>query len=103
MNPPSSTELRPATGAAPALRFDLGIMGMTCASCVARIEKAVRALPQVRDVTVNLATETATVAVDPGTDVSIVASAVERAGYSLAKDSLELHIEGMTSCSGRVE
>ncbi|MEJ7669911.1 MAG: heavy metal translocating P-type ATPase [Casimicrobiaceae bacterium] len=105
MNQFSSTELRPVQEATQTLRFDLGIMGMTCASCVARIEKALRALPQVREVTVNLATETATVAADAGTDVSIIGSAVERAGYSLAKDSLELHIEGMTcaSCSGRVE
>jgi len=105
MNQLSGTELRSVQEGAQTLRFDLGITGMTCASCVARIEQAIRALPQVRDVAVNLATETATVAADAGTDVTIIASAVERAGYTLAKDSLELHIEGMTcaSCSGRVE
>ena len=39
--------------------LDIGIGGMTCASCVARVEKALRKVPGVQDATVNLATESA--------------------------------------------
>ncbi|HET9577966.1 MAG TPA: heavy metal-associated domain-containing protein, partial [Usitatibacter sp.] len=40
---------------------DLKVEGMTCASCVARVEKALRRVPGVTDASVNLATETASV------------------------------------------
>lgn len=41
--------------------ISLLIEGMTCASCVARVEKGIKAVPGVTDATVNLATERATV------------------------------------------
>ncbi|MFZ1181287.1 MAG: heavy metal-associated domain-containing protein, partial [Herbaspirillum sp.] len=44
----------------------LVIDGMTCASCVGRVEKALRAVPSVREASVNLATERATVQAEPG-------------------------------------
>ena len=44
-----------------AMALDLGIGGMTCASCVARVERALQAVPGVEDASVNLATETARV------------------------------------------
>lgn len=43
------------------LSFDIGIGGMTCASCVARVERAIAKLPEVEAVSVNLATESARV------------------------------------------
>jgi len=46
--------------------LDLGIGGMTCASCVARVEKALRKVPGVQDASVNLATESARITVAPG-------------------------------------
>ncbi|RZJ48057.1 MAG: cation-translocating P-type ATPase, partial [Acidovorax sp.] len=46
--------------------LDLGIGGMTCASCVSRVERALRKVPGVQDATVNLATESARVAWAPG-------------------------------------
>ena len=61
------------------LRFD--IAGMTCASCVARVEKALRAVPGVREASVNLATERAEVKGD-ALDADALAAAVERAGYA---------------------
>ena len=65
------------TGAA---SFD--ISGMTCASCVARVEKAIRAVPGVLDAGVNLATERASV---QGTAApAAVVEAVRRAGYEAA-------------------
>ena len=42
--------------------LDLGIGGMTCASCVGRVERALRKVPGVQDASVNLATESARIA-----------------------------------------
>ena len=49
--------------------LDLGVGGMTCASCVARVEKALKKVPGVQDAAVNLATESARVTVAAGDDV----------------------------------
>lgn len=64
----------------------LPIEGMTCASCVRRVEKALANVPGVSSANVNLATENATVAFDPSV-VTIIQldEAVERAGYHIAK------------------
>jgi len=58
----------------------LAIDGMTCASCVARVEKALRAVPGVRDASVNLATERATV--QGAAPAATLAEAVRAAGYA---------------------
>ena len=83
----------------------LPVAGMTCASCVARVEKALAKVPGVRAASVNLATERATVESDGALDAGQVAAAVERAGYSVAREPVDLAIEGMTcaSCVARVE
>ena len=57
----------------------LSIDGMTCASCVARVEKALRAVPGVRGASVNLATEKASVQGAAAPDA--LAAAVRAAGY----------------------
>ncbi|MCA3574530.1 MAG: copper-translocating P-type ATPase [Aestuariivirga sp.] len=62
--------------------FDLGIEGMTCASCVSRVEKAIRAVPGVLSASVNLATERATVSTLAGTPVAAIEAAVREAGYA---------------------
>ena len=46
--------------------LDLSIGGMTCASCVGRVERALRKGPGVQDAAVNLATESARIPVAPG-------------------------------------
>ena len=81
----------------------VGIEGMTCASCSARVEKVLTQLPGVTEATVNLATEIATVSGD--TDVASVQRAIEKAGFSVPTESCTLDITGMTcaSCSARVE
>lgn len=86
-------------------RVTLAIEGMSCASCVARIEKAIRAVPGVADVAVNLATERADVGFDGTLDVEAVAAAVRKAGYTPAVVTADLAVSGMTcaSCVGRVE
>ncbi|HEX6319802.1 MAG TPA: heavy metal translocating P-type ATPase [Burkholderiales bacterium] len=60
----------------------LPIEGMTCASCVARVEKALKAVPGVATAEVNLATETATVSLAEGAPPQSLVAAVEKAGYS---------------------
>ncbi len=64
---------------------ELSISGMTCASCVAHVTKALRKVPGVSDATVNLATEHATIAHDPATDTAALVAAVERSGYHAAQ------------------
>src|SRR5437763_423568 len=67
----------------PAAQVDLAVGGMTCASCVARVERKLQRAPGVQEATVNLATERAAVAYDPtATTVADLVGAVEAAGYS---------------------
>ena len=84
--------------------FDLPIQGMTCASCAGRVERALRKLPQVSSVSVNLASEQARIEAPAGSLPQLI-SAIEGAGYSVPSQPLELDIEGMTcaSCVGRIE
>lgn len=84
---------------------DFGIEGMTCASCVRRVEKAIAAVPGVASANVNLATERATVHFKGAPDTSGVLRAIEKAGYEPKIVTQELSIEGMTcaSCVSRVE
>ena len=90
---------------------ELEVGGMTCASCVARVEKRLNKLEGVT-ATVNFATETARIDVPEGYDTDLLIKQVEGAGYSatlkrreLPKGWLELTIGGMTcaSCAARVE
>jgi P-type Cu+ transporter len=62
----------------------LPIVGMTCASCVARVEKALQAVPGVVHADVNLATEKATVDHLPAVTRAALAAAVKGAGYEAA-------------------
>ena len=67
------------------------VEGMTCASCVNRIERYLRKTEGVVEATVNLATETASVRFDPGVvDLDGLRSAVEAAGYEARIDRAEL-------------
>ncbi|WP_430677324.1 heavy metal translocating P-type ATPase [Mesorhizobium album] len=73
--------------------IELAIDGMTCASCVARIERALKAEPGVTQAIVNLATERASVRVVAGAaDVSVLAKVISEAGYEarpVATDATE--------------
>jgi Cu+-exporting ATPase len=81
------------TAASPSpLPLDIGIGGMTCASCVARVEKALKKVPGVQEATVNLATESARILVAPGEQMEArLRRAVRDAGYEpLAADAAVL-------------
>jgi Cu+-exporting ATPase len=70
-----NTTLPPST-------LDLGVGGMTCASCVSRVEKALKKVPGVQDATVNLATESARVVYAPSAQMDAqLRRAVRNAGY----------------------
>ena len=82
----------------------LEVEGMTCASCVGRVERALKAVPGVATAFVNLATERAEVT-GAAVDRALLVKAVEDAGYDVASRPVDLVIEGMTcaSCVARVE
>jgi Cu+-exporting ATPase len=90
------------------------VTGMTCASCVRRVEKALGRVEGAGDASVNLATGKARVLVDPSVaGPEELKAAVERAGYGVGEgppaasgaDEVLLPVEGMTcaSCVRRVE
>lgn len=89
----------------------LPIEGMTCASCVGRVERALKAVPGVDAASVNLATERASITTRSTIARAKLVEAIENAGYSVPETSAgsagstELSIDGMTcaSCVGRVE
>ena len=84
----------------------LPIKGMTCASCVGHVARALEDVEGVEDVSVNLATEKATVTLGSGdAPLGDLVSAIEDAGYRVAAEKATLAIGGMTcaSCVGRVE
>ncbi|GAA4259249.1 heavy metal translocating P-type ATPase [Azospirillum formosense] len=85
--------------------LDIGISGMTCASCVGRVEKALSRLPGVTGVSVNLATERARVAFAGDPDPRAVAEAIENVGFEPQRQEFDLTVGGMTcaSCVARVE
>lgn len=83
----------------------LQVTGMTCASCVMRVEKTLEAVTGVKEVKVNLATEEASVAADASVTADSLAAAVRKAGYDVATTETTLRVKGMTcaSCVARVE
>ena len=84
----------------------LSIEGMTCASCVGRVEKALKKVDGVEKAEVNLATEKALIHASQPLDRALLIKAVQRAGFDVAAiQPIELSIDGMTcaSCVARVE
>lgn len=88
-----------------ATRLSLPVEGMTCASCVGRVEKALKAVRGISTASVNLATERADITLTDSGDALSAVRAIESAGYSVRHEITELAIEDMTcaSCVGRVE
>nr|WP_219933231.1 heavy metal translocating P-type ATPase [Massilia glaciei] len=86
-------------------RLSLAVEGMTCASCVGRVERALKAVPGVQTAAVNLATERADITFAGLADPQAAVRAIEGAGYTVREQTTELAIADMTcaSCVGRVE
>ena len=84
---------------------ELTVTGMSCASCVGRVEKALRAVPGISAPQVNLATGRAHFHAATPEALPAAVAALERAGYPAEALQTRLTVEGMTcaSCSGRVE
>ena len=88
----------------------LDLRGMTCSACAAANERAVRKLPGVTEVSVNLAAETLNVKFDDSAaSVDSIKAAVKKAGYEAVEriDSREvaIPIAGMTctACAAAIE
>ena len=91
MSPPSPTE-----GAS---QLDVPVLGMTCAACVRRVEKAALAVPGVTSVDVNLALSRARLVFDPSLDLADATparavAAIRAAGYEVPADVLDPHTTG---------
>ncbi len=83
------------------VRIDLGIHGMTCASCVARAERALKKIPGVHEVAVNIATESARVMVAPGDNMEArLRRAVRDAGYEPVAPSAAIDAKETSAWAG---
>jgi len=87
-------------------RLDFAIRGMSCASCVGAVERALAAVPGVEQVAVNLAAERGSVRYDPDlADPAALIRAVADAGYASAVERVTLAIGGIScaSCVAAIE
>ena len=83
----------------------LSIEGMTCASCVGRVEKALAGLDGGSDVAVNLASETARLSLDDPSRLTDATQTLASLGYPARTSKVTLNIASMScaSCVGRVD
>jgi len=80
---------------------DIGIEGMTCASCVGRVERALKKVPGVLEATVNLATESARVRyASPAATPALLRRAVRGAGYGVRETDLMDDAREPSACAG---
>ena len=86
-------------------QLKLSVEGMTCASCVGRVERALAGVSGVETASVNLATETAEVRFDAPASLDGLVDVLAKAGYPARTQEVIFDVEGMTcaSCVGRVE
>ena len=90
---PAPTSDAPSRDDLPVLDAQLSVEGMTCASCVARVERALGKLDGVVEANVNLATERATVRYRPGLAPELLEEAVRKAGYEVRRVYDERRLE----------
>ena len=96
---------RPLSASKNEQQIQLPITGMSCASCVRRVEQALLKTTGVTAANVNLASEKADVSVTAGTSAATLTDTLTKAGYQTRSEQFELTIIGMScaSCVGRVE
>lgn len=87
------------------VHFSFPVQGMHCASCAARLEKALSAEPGVQEASVNLASERASVIGQAGLKFKVLLDVVEHAGFAVPEHHLDFEVRGMhcASCVARVE
>ncbi|PWE28807.1 heavy metal translocating P-type ATPase [Maritimibacter sp. 55A14] len=85
--------------------LSLSVEGMSCASCVGRVERTLTAIPGVSDVSVNLAGESAQMRLTEPSQAKSVAAALTAAGYPARTGTVTLGVSSMScaSCVGRVD
>ncbi|MBT9386548.1 heavy metal translocating P-type ATPase [Pseudooceanicola sp. CBS1P-1] len=83
----------------------LSVEGMSCASCVGRVDRGLSALEGVKDVSVNLASETARMTFDRPDRLAEAVAALDKLGYPARSETVTLNVESMScaSCVGRVD
>jgi Cu+-exporting ATPase len=81
----------------PLQELRLSISGMSCASCAGRVEKALRAIPAVHQVSVNLATEIATIVTTGEVPLTTLIGTIERAGYAAHEPAAPAPAKSATS------
>ena len=102
-NPRNNPKSGGASGAA--IHLDLPLAGMSCAACASRIEKVLNRLPGV-EASVNLAAERVRIVLASAeTTPANVVAAIEKAGFSVPPQMLDIGIEGMScaACASRIE
>lgn len=78
-------------------QIEIPVTGMTCATCVRNVERALSKTDGVDEAVVNFATERASVNFDPQKiDTSALIASIEKSGYGVATAEIELPITGMT-------
>ncbi|MBD8908494.1 heavy metal translocating P-type ATPase [Methylorubrum zatmanii] len=103
LNRPTSSSASPDRGRL--TRVTLPVEGMSCASCVGRVERALAALPGAADVAVNLATGRASLSLPREVSPAQAVETIRDAGYDVPESVTAIGVEGMScaSCTGRVE
>jgi heavy metal translocating P-type ATPase len=86
-------------------RVQFRVEGMSCASCVGRVERALKAVPGVTEAAVNLASESALISHDSSVSAADLAGVLSDTGYPALVDEVILDVQEMScaSCVGRVE
>ncbi|MGB9791769.1 MAG: heavy metal translocating P-type ATPase [Thermacetogeniaceae bacterium] len=87
-------------------RVTLPVVGMSCAACAARVERALKELPGVRDARVNLISGKAAIEYLPGlVSVAQMVKAIRELGYGVPEEELLLSVRGMScsACAARLE
>ena len=85
--------------------ISLAVEGMSCASCVGRVDKGLQDVPGVSDVSVNLASESARISIESPENLRAAVARLAELGYPAREAKVTLSIESMScaSCVGRVD
>ncbi|MEI2608023.1 MAG: heavy metal translocating P-type ATPase [Candidatus Promineifilaceae bacterium] len=87
-------------------QLTLPVTGMTCANCVAAVERNAKKVPGVSEAVVNFASERVTINYDPElANPQAVIERIEKAGYGVPTATLELPLTGMTcaNCASTIQ